>query len=116
MTAAEAVRRARDFVDSMKAGGRGIPLIIEVEVDTFQQLHEVLPEQPDIVLLDNMSLEVLRRAVELRNSMAPAVQLEASGGVNLNTVADIARTGVERISVGGLTHSASSLDVGLDWL
>lgn len=116
MTAAEAVRRARDFVDSMKAGGRGIPLIIEVEVDTFQQLHEVLPEQPDIVLLDNMSLDELRHAVELRGSMAPAVQLEASGGVNLSTVGDIARTGVERISVGALTHSASSLDVGLDWL
>jgi len=116
LTAAEAVRRARDFVDSMKAGGRGIPLIIEVEVDTFQQLHEVLPEQPDIVLLDNMSLDQLRHAVELRSSMAPSVQLEASGGVNLSTVGDIARTGVERISVGGLTHSVSSLDVGLDWL
>jgi nicotinate-nucleotide pyrophosphorylase (carboxylating) len=116
LTAAEAVRRARDFVDSMKAGEKSIPLIIEVEVDTFQQLHEVLPEQPDIVLLDNMSLEELRRAVELRNSMAPAVELEASGGVNLNTVGGIARTGVERISVGGLTHAATSLDVGLDWL
>lgn len=116
LTAAEAVRRARDFVDSMKAGGRGIPLLVEVEVDTFQQLHEVLPEQPDIVLLDNMTLDELRQAVGLRNSMAPSVELEASGGVKLDTVADIARTGVERISVGGLTHSASSLDVGLDWL
>ncbi len=116
LTAAEAVRRARDFVDSMTAGGRGIPLLIEVEVDTFQQLHEALPEQPDIVLLDNMPLDVLRQAVALRDSMAPNVQLEASGGVNLNTVADIARTGVERISVGALTHSAAALDVGLDWL
>jgi nicotinate-nucleotide pyrophosphorylase (carboxylating) len=116
LTAAEAVRRARDFVDSMKAGQRGVPLLIEVEVDTFAQLAEVLPENPDLVLLDNMNTEQLRHAVELRNSAAPSVELEASGGVNLTTVAGIAASGVERISVGALTHSAISLDVGLDWL
>jgi nicotinate-nucleotide pyrophosphorylase (carboxylating) len=116
LTAAEAVRRARDFVDSMKAGQRGVPLLIEVEVDTFAQLAAVLPENPDFALLDNMNAEQLRHAVELRNSAAPSVELEASGGVNLTTVAGIAASGVERISVGALTHSAVSLDVGLDWL
>jgi nicotinate-nucleotide pyrophosphorylase (carboxylating) len=116
LTAAEAVRRARDFVASMKAGQRGVPLLIEVEVDTFAQLAAVLPENPDFVLLDNMNAEQLRHAVELRNSAAPSVELEASGGVNLTTVAGIAASGVERISVGALTHSAVSLDVGLDWL
>jgi nicotinate-nucleotide pyrophosphorylase (carboxylating) len=116
LTAAEAVRRARDFVDTMTAGQRGIPLVIEVEVDTFEQLVEVLPENPDLVLLDNMSVEQLTHAVALRDSAAPSVELEASGGVNLKTVAGIAASGVERISVGALTHSAISLDVGLDWL
>jgi nicotinate-nucleotide pyrophosphorylase (carboxylating) len=115
LTIAEAVRRAREFVDTMIAGQRGIPLLIEVEVDTFEQLATVLPEQPDIVLLDNMNLDQLRHAVALRNSAAPNVELEASGGVNLATVAGIAATGVERISVGALTHSARTLDVGLDW-
>jgi len=57
----------------------------------------------------------LRRAVELRNSLAPAVELEASGGVSLATVGEIAETGVERISSGALTHSAVAFDVGLDW-
>jgi nicotinate-nucleotide pyrophosphorylase (carboxylating) len=116
LTPAEAVRRAREFVDSMSAAQSGPKLPIEVEVDTFEQLHQVLPEQPDIVLLDNMTVEQLKHAVELRNSMAPQVELEASGGVNLSTVAGMAATGVERISVGALTHSAASLDVGLDWL
>jgi len=115
LTIAEAVSRAREFVDTMAAGQRGIPLLIEVEVDTFEQLATVLPEQPDIVLLDNMNLEQLRHAVSLRDSSAPNVELEASGGVNLSTVAGIAATGVERISVGALTHSAQALDVGLDW-
>ena len=116
LTAAEAVRRARDFVDTMTAGQRGIPLVIEVEVDTFEQLVQVLPENPDLVLLDNMNVEQLKHAVALRDSAAPSVELEASGGVNLKTVAGIAASGVERISVGALTHSAISLDVGLDWL
>ena len=75
----------------------------------------MLPSGPDIVLLDNMSLEELRSAISLRDEIAPEVQLEASGGVNLNTVQQIAETGVDRISVGALTHSASSLDIGLDW-
>ena len=62
-----------------------------------------------------MTLEMLREAVALRDQVAPKVLLEASGGVTLGTVAAIAQTGVERISVGGLTHSAQALDLGFDW-
>ena len=72
--------------------------------------------QPDIVLLDNMPLRELREAVARRNQLAPHVELEASGGVTLDTVRTVAETGVERISAGSLTHSAWSLDVALDWL
>jgi nicotinate-nucleotide pyrophosphorylase (carboxylating) len=114
-TPAEAVRRARQFLASAFPE-RPDPMIVEVEVDTLDQLREVLSAQPDLVLLDNMSLGDLRAAVALRDSEAPSVQLEASGGVRLETVAEIARTGVDRISAGALTHSAAWLDIGLDWL
>jgi nicotinate-nucleotide pyrophosphorylase (carboxylating) len=66
--------------------------------------------------LDNMSPDLMREAVRRRDAAAPDVELEASGGVNLATVRPIAESGVERISVGALTHSASWWDVGLDWL
>jgi nicotinate-nucleotide pyrophosphorylase (carboxylating) len=89
--------------------------IIEIEVDTLEQLQEVLQVKPDIVLLDNMTLPQLIQAVEIRNRLAPDVELEASGGINLKTVGAVATTGVERISVGALTHSAIALDFGLDW-
>jgi nicotinate-nucleotide pyrophosphorylase (carboxylating) len=91
-------------------------MIVEVEVDTLEQLSEVLPAGPDIVLLDNMSPEMLRKAVARRNAINPAIELEASGGINLQTVRSVAETGIERISVGALTHSAASLDIALDWL
>ncbi len=90
-------------------------MIIEVEVDTLDQLRSVLPCQPDIVLLDNMTTADLRAAVRLRDEQAPTVQLEASGGVRLETIAAIAETGVERISAGALTHAAIGLDLGMDW-
>ncbi|MEZ6066883.1 MAG: carboxylating nicotinate-nucleotide diphosphorylase [Planctomycetaceae bacterium] len=88
---------------------------VEVEVDTLAQLRVALSANPDIVLLDNMSLPQLRNAVAIRNETAPAVRLEASGGVTLDSVAEIARAGVDRISSGALTHSAGSLDLGFDW-
>ena len=90
-------------------------MVIEVEVDTLDQLDTVLPARPDIVLLDNMSPAQLREAVARRNAFDPAVELEASGGVNLATVRAIAESGIERISVGALTHSAVAIDFGLDW-
>ena len=88
---------------------------IEVEVDTLDQLSDALRGGPDIVLLDNMDVATLRQAVNIRDHTAPRVLLEASGGVTLETVAAIAQTGVERISVGGLTHSAPALDLAFDW-
>lgn len=114
-TPAQAVAQARAFLQqNFGAAGAQLPPV-EVEVDTLEQFQNVLPANPDIVLLDNMSLEQLREAVALRNRQAPQVVLEASGGVNLETVAGIAATGVDRISVGALTHSAKSFDLGLDW-
>jgi nicotinate-nucleotide pyrophosphorylase (carboxylating) len=111
-TAAEAVVRARQFVREHAADPE---MIIEVEVDTLEQLDAVLPVGPDIVLLDNMTAEQLREAVSRRNAFDPAIELEASGGVDLDTVRQIAQSGVERISIGALTHSAVALDFGLDW-
>ena len=89
--------------------------MVEVEVDTLEQLQQVLPECPDIVLLDNFTLVDLRMAVSLRNKVASSVQLEASGNVRIDTIRQIAATGVDRISSGALTHQATSLDLGLDW-
>ena len=88
---------------------------VEVEVDTLTQLNDALHEIPEIVLLDNMRPLQLREAVTTRNRIAPQVQLEASGGVNLSTIREIALTGVDRISIGALTHSAPALDIAFDW-
>lgn len=115
-TPGEAVDRARHFIETLIPVESRSGLLIEVEVDTLGQLDEVLPHRPDIVLLDNMPPETLREAVSRRDSVAPDAELEASGGVALETIRAIAETGVERISVGALTHSAVSLDVGLDWM
>ncbi len=114
---AVAVRQARKFIDeNFPADDPRRQMIVEVEIDSLDQLAPTLNERPDIVLLDNMSLNDLRRAVDLRDSLAKGVQLEASGGVRLDTIREIAATGVDRISAGALTHSAGSLDVALDWL
>jgi nicotinate-nucleotide pyrophosphorylase (carboxylating) len=100
---AEAVRRARAFAGHLTR--------VEVEVDSLAQFDEALAEAPDVIMLDNFSLADLAEAVR-RN--AGRLVLEASGGVNLDTVAVIAATGVDVISVGALTHSAKVLDIGLD--
>jgi nicotinate-nucleotide pyrophosphorylase (carboxylating) len=117
VTPVEAVRQARQFLaENFPEGDERREMIVEVEVDSLLQLEQVLTARPDIVLLDNMSVEQLRRAAILRDAEAPDVQLEASGGVSLETVAAIAATGVDRISAGALTHSAVWFDVALDWL
>lgn len=95
------------------AAPAGVP--IEIEVDTIEQFKQALAGGPDVILCDNMSPDQLCKAVELRDANAPAVQLEASGGITLETVRRIAETGIDRISVGALTHSAVALDVGCDW-
>lgn len=99
----EAVRRAKAFAGHL--------VKVEVEVDSLVQLQEALAHDPDVVMLDNFTLEDLRDAVKI---VGGRVVLEASGGVTLETVRDIADTGVDVISVGALTHSAKVLDIGLD--
>jgi len=99
----EALKRAHAYAGHLR--------MIEIEVDTLEQLEEALPHKPHAVLLDNMDTGTLKKAVAMINGTCKA---EASGGVNLETVAGIAATGVDYISVGALTHSASNLDVGLD--
>ena len=108
----QAVTRARESVPHLMG--------LEVEVDTLEQLEEALEARADIIMLDNMGPETLRRAVKIvRGHPRPELRgtiLEASGGINLNTITAIAQTGVDLISVGALTHSAPSVDLGLDWV
>ncbi len=108
---AAAVKRARHHL-----AASGLAWQIEIEVDTLDQFDLALSEKPDMILLDNMSPDLMREAVRRRNEQAPAVLLEASGGVNLQTVRAIAESGVDRISVGALTHSAPALDIALDYI
>ncbi len=98
-----AIERARAFAGHL--------VKVECEVDSLEQFDQAMAAGPDVIMLDNFSLEDLREAVA-RN--AGRLVLEASGGVNLDTVAAIAATGVNVISVGALTHSAPVLDIGLD--
>jgi nicotinate-nucleotide pyrophosphorylase (carboxylating) len=93
-------------------GGLGHVVKIEIEVDTLQQLEEALSLGADTILLDNMGLEDLRRAVAMTKTRAV---LEASGNVTLESVRTIADTGVDYISSGAITHSATNLDIGLDF-
>jgi len=115
LSPAAAVLRAREFANSLPVGITH-SMLIEVEIDRLDQLDEVLRAGPDIVLLDNMRPDKLRAAVSRRNECAPQVELEASGGVSLETIGEIASTGVERISSGSLTHTVRWLDLALDWI
>jgi nicotinate-nucleotide pyrophosphorylase (carboxylating) len=99
----EAVRRAREY--------SGHAMKVEVECDTLQQVSEAIEARADIILLDNMTPEELKTAVQKIDGRAVT---EASGGVNLQTVRAIADSGVDIISIGALTHSARALDIGLD--
>jgi len=100
---AAAIERARKTYPNLK---------VEVEADNLDQVRQAVDAGADIILLDNMSFEDLRAAVKLVQGRS---KLEASGGVNLNTVRSIAETGVDFISVGALTHSARAVDIGLDF-
>ena len=114
---AEAIQKSRSFLEQQhEADPTLADALIEIEVDTLEQLSEALPATPNIVLLDNMTCDELREAVRRRDAVNADVELEASGGITLETLRSIAETGINRISVGALTHSASGLDVGLDWL
>lgn len=90
----------------------GVPLIIEA--DTLRQAEAAAALRPDVILLDNFSRPRLRAAVRRLRRLAPSVKLEVSGGVSLETVRGLARLGVDRVSIGRLTHSAPALDLGLD--
>jgi nicotinate-nucleotide pyrophosphorylase (carboxylating) len=133
------------IAEAVAAARRAVPpsVSVEVEVDRLEQLADALAGRPDIVLLDNMDVATLRECVALRDRLAPGVKLEASGGIRLvghaaslpvasssNTSVtssntkdgqagslpyEIATTGVERISVGAMTHSAPALDLAFDW-
>lgn len=92
-----------------KARGAGLPIMLEV--DNLHQLEQAIAAQPDIIMCDNFSLENLKQAVKLVGGNIP---LEASGGVNLQTVRAIAETGVQRISTSKITQSAPAADIGLD--
>jgi len=112
---ADAVRRAREFVARTFPPSRVQAMVVEIEIDTVADLEPVLAAGPDVVLLDNMGPAELARCVETRNRVAPAVVLEASGGIRPETVAAIAATGVDRVSTGWPTHDGPWLDVALDW-
>jgi nicotinate-nucleotide pyrophosphorylase (carboxylating) len=99
----EAIRRAKAFAGHL--------VKVEVEVDSLVQLQEALAHDPDVIMLDNFTLEDMREAVKLADRR---VTIEASGGITLDTVRAFAETGVDVISVGALTHSAKVLDIGLD--
>lgn len=101
----EAVRRAKAFAGHL--------IKVEVEVDSLVQLQEALANDPDVIMLDNFTLNDMREAVEITQRR---VILEASGGITLDTVRAVAETGVDVISVGALTHSVKVLDIGLDAL
>ena len=102
-----------DLTAALKQARKDVPHTthIEVEVDRLDQLDAVLAAGVDTIMLDNFSLDDLRKGVEVIGDQA---LVEASGGITLDTIADIARTGVDIISVGALTHSVCALDLGLD--
>lgn len=97
----KAIEKARCYKNKIK---------IEVEVRTREELHEALESHPDIIMLDNMSLDDMRYAVEKSKGLVP---LEASGNVTLENISEIAATGVNYISVGALTHSARAVDISM---
>jgi len=100
-------------IAQLRADHPGLP--IEIEADTLDQTEQLLGMTGiDVILLDNMSPELMLKAVALRDAKAPAVLLEASGGVTLEKLPEIAATGIDRISVGALTHSAPHADLSLE--
>lgn len=110
-TCASAIADARGYAKAHQLNPQ-----IEIEVDSLKQLQDALQESPEIILLDNMSPVTLQQAVAIRDASASRVTLlEASGGVTLENVRAIAESGVDRISIGSLTHSSPALDIGFDW-
>jgi nicotinate-nucleotide pyrophosphorylase (carboxylating) len=109
------VAAAGSVVAALRAVRTATPdLPCEVEVDTLEQLDEVLGEDVQLILLDNFPVWQTQIAVQRRDTRAPGVLLESSGGLSLDTAAEYAGTGVDYLAVGALTHSVRVLDIGLD--
>ncbi|MBL8013310.1 MAG: carboxylating nicotinate-nucleotide diphosphorylase [Candidatus Omnitrophica bacterium] len=89
---------------------------VELEVDNLKQLEEALQWNVDIILLDNMTPETVKKAVGLRNKWSKKTLLEVSGGINTENIRSYAKTGVDRISIGGLTHSRNAIDFSMEIL
>jgi nicotinate-nucleotide pyrophosphorylase (carboxylating) len=89
------------------------PMLVEVEVETLEQLRNALASDVDRIMLDDFSLDQLRAAVGIRNETNPSIRLEASGGVTLGKVREIAATGVDYISVGSITKDIKAVDFSL---
>lgn len=100
-------------LEAVRAVAPDVP--VEVEVDSLTQLDEVLALEPQLVLLDNFEPWETQMAVQRRDARSPSTKLESSGGLTLDVARDYARTGVDYLAVGALTHSVSVLDLGLDW-
>ena len=109
------VAAAGSVVAALRAVREAAPdLPCEVEVDTLEQLDDVLGEDVQLILLDNFPVWQTQMAVQRRDARAPGVLLESSGGLSLDTAAEYAGTGVDYLAVGALTHSVRVLDIGLD--
>ena len=110
------VAAAGSVVAALRAVRAGAPAIpCEVEVDTLEQLDEVIAEDVELILLDNFPVWQTQIAVQRRDARAPRTRLESSGGLSLSTAAEYAGTGVDYLAVGALTHSVRVLDIGLDF-
>jgi len=103
------------IMKSIKAIRRRTKKMIVVEVDTLSQMKEALAARPDIILLDNMSPQQLRKAVKINRAQKNPCLLEASGGITLRTIRRVANTGVDRISIGALTHSPKAIDFSMEF-
>ncbi|WP_274365920.1 carboxylating nicotinate-nucleotide diphosphorylase [Paenibacillus thermotolerans] len=110
------LKAAGGVAAAVKASRANIPhtMKIEVEVESLEQAREAIEAGADIIMLDNMSTEAMKEAVAIIRANAPRTVIEASGGVSHETLRGIAETGVDVISVGGLTHSVQALDISLD--
>jgi nicotinate-nucleotide pyrophosphorylase (carboxylating) len=110
------IKAAGGVARAIRAAKSQIPhtMRIEVEIETFTQMDEAIEAQADIIMLDNMKPERMAEAVRIIRSKAPQIVIEASGGVNMANIREVAETGIDIISIGALTHSVQALDISLD--
>lgn len=115
-----ALKRTKDLrlgiADVIKEAKKKVPkgIVVEIEVDNLRQFKDAIKEKPHVIMLDNFAIKDIEKAVRLRNELNKKVLVEVSGGVNLKVVKKIAKSGVDFISVGALTHSAEAIDFSLE--